>query len=110
MKKCFVSWMAVILFCGNVQLSLQTAQAKSGNEKAAPFATSQNESVLLLGEPTVARTAHLTQRYFPVQRHPANPVIKRAEPWEGVGPYLWGNRLMQDEKTKELRLWYIAYR
>ncbi|MGI8966750.1 MAG: hypothetical protein ACR2H1_11780, partial [Limisphaerales bacterium] len=38
-----------------------------------------------------------------------NPVMQRSEKWEGIGPYLWGNRLMQDEKTGELRMWYICY-
>lgn len=110
MKNSFVSWMAVFIFCGNLQLSLLGVEVESEKQTSIPFATSPSESVLLLGEPTVARTAHLTLQYFPVQKHPNNPVMKRAEPWEGVGPYLWGNRLMQDEKTKELRLWYIAYR
>src|SRR5438552_3249891 len=66
--------------------------------QASPFSVMPGESVLLLGDPTVARTTHLTQRFFPAQRHPANPVLRRSEPWEGVGPYIWGNRLMQDEK------------
>ena len=35
--------------------------------------------------------------------------MRRTEKWEGVGPYLWGNRLMQDEATGDLRLWYIGY-
>jgi hypothetical protein len=81
-----------------------------GQIPASIFRTSPNQSVLLFGQPTVAHTAHLTQRFFPARRHPANPVLHRTEPWEGVGPYLWGSRLMQDEKTRELRLWYIAYR
>ena len=67
------------------------------------------ESVLLLGSPTVAGSKNLTQKFFAAQRHPANPVMRRTEKWEGVGPYLWGNRLMQDEKTGDLRMWYIAY-
>jgi hypothetical protein len=67
------------------------------------------ESVLLLGEPTVSHTKHLTQRFIPAQKHSTNPVIRRTEKWEGVGPYLWGNRLMQDPSSGELRLWYIAY-
>ena len=67
------------------------------------------QTFLLLDDHTVARTTNLTQHYVPAKKHPANPVIKRTEAWEGVGPYVWGNRLMQDEKTGELRLWYIAY-
>ena len=76
---------------------------------AGIFSTKAGEGVLLLGEPTVAHTKNLTQKFFPAKKHPANPVMKRTEKWEGVGPYLWGNRLMQDEKNGELRLWYITY-
>jgi hypothetical protein len=68
------------------------------------------EPVLLLGSPTVQSTRNLQQRWFSAERHEANPVLRRSEPWEGVGPYLFGSRLMQDEKSGELRLWYIAYR
>jgi hypothetical protein len=67
------------------------------------------QTFLLFDDHSVARTTNLTQHYLPAQKHPSNPVIKRTELWEGVGPYVWGNRLMQDEKTGELRLWYIAY-
>jgi hypothetical protein len=73
------------------------------------FISRPEESVLLLDSHTVAQTDHLTQRFFPAQKHPANPVMRRTEPWEGVGPYLFGNRVMQDEKTGQLRMWYIAY-
>jgi hypothetical protein len=70
---------------------------------------SGDESVLLLGDATVAGVKNLTQRFFPAQKHPANPVIRRTEKWEGVGPYIWGNRLMHDAMTGQFRLWYIAY-
>jgi hypothetical protein len=76
---------------------------------AAPLMVKPDESVLLLDDHTVAATTNLTQQFFPASKHPANPVMKRTEKWEGVGPYVWGNRLMQDEKTGDLRLWYIAY-
>ena len=82
---------------------------KSLGDTRPSFSTSPTESVLLLGDPTVARISGLTQRFFPAGKHSANPVLRRTEAWEGVGPYLWGNRLMQDEKTGELRIWYIAY-
>ena len=76
---------------------------------AAPLSVSARDSVLLLDEHTVARTSNLTQQFFPAKRHPANPVMQRTEKWEGVGPYVWGNRLMQDEKSGLFRLWYITY-
>ncbi len=77
---------------------------------AAPFTPRGDQDVLLFGEPTVAKTTNLQLTFYPARRHPANPVLRRSEPWEGVGPYIFGNRLMQDELTRELRLWYIAYR
>ena len=71
--------------------------------------TIPSESVLLLGDHTVAHATHLTQRFFPAAKHPANPVMRRAQAWEGVGPYLFGSRLMQDPATRKFRLWYITY-
>jgi hypothetical protein len=73
------------------------------------FSTSPQEGVLLLGDETVAKTSGLIQRFFPAERHPANPILKRGEAWEGVGPYLWGNRLMQDDSSGDFRMWYIAF-
>ena len=35
--------------------------------------------------------------------------MRQTEAWEGVGPYIWGNRLMQDEETGLFRVWYITY-
>jgi hypothetical protein len=74
-----------------------------------PLTAKPGESVLLLDEHTVAHTSGLKQEFFSATRHPSNPILKKTEPWEGVGPYVWGNRLMQDHKTGEFRLWYIAY-
>jgi hypothetical protein len=34
------------------------------------------------------------------EKHPANPVLRRSEPWEGVGPYIFGSRLMQGGMLK----------
>ncbi len=76
---------------------------------SAPSQRLAAQSVLLLDDHSVAKTTKLTQHFFPAKRHPANPVMTKTEAWEGVGPYVWGNRLMQDEKTGEFRLWYIAY-
>src|SRR5256885_2155600 len=63
------------------------------------LAAKPEESVLLLDEHTVARTTKLTQHFFRARKHPSNPVMRKTEAWEGVGPYVWGNRLMQDEQT-----------
>ena len=67
------------------------------------------ESVLLLDQPTVAQTTGLKQEFFPAKKHASNPVLRQSAAWEGVGPYVWGTRLMQDATSKQLRLWYTAY-
>ena len=99
--------MALGLALGGQARSL--AADSPGPDRPRPLSVQPRESVLLLDDHTVAQTTKLTQQFFPARKHPANPVMKRTEKWEGVGPYIWGNRLMQDDKTGELRLWYIAY-
>jgi len=114
------SFLTVALLAGGISVANPRAFADDQASPAAAqpvkapssslLSVTPDESVLLLGAPTVARTSGLTQRFFLAQRHPDNPVLRRSEPWEGVGPYVWGNRLMQDEQTRQFRLWYIAYR
>src|SRR4051794_1125012 len=84
-----------------------TGRARGGDVTA--LAIRPGESVLLLDDHTLARTSGLSQQFFPAKRHAANPVITKTQTWEGVGPYVWGTRLLQDEATGELRLWYITY-
>jgi hypothetical protein len=90
-------------------LSLSSAADSSQQRRTQLLAATPQESVLLLDDHAVAKTMNLTQQFFAAKRHPANPVMRRTEKWEGVGPYIWGNRLMQDERTAQFRLWYIAY-
>jgi hypothetical protein len=85
----------------------QTFRVNTASESAMNVPL--GESVLLLDEHVIASTKNLTQEFFPAKRHPANPVIKRSEPWEGIGPYVWGNRLMQDPANGQFRLWYSSY-
>lgn len=106
---CYVLFLSVIILARLDHNAHAEQAASSGIEAAIPFTTSPHESVLLLGNHTVAHTSGLTQKLIPAQKHPANPVMRQSENWEGVGPYVWGNRLMQDEATGLFRLWYIAY-
>ena len=110
----FAAALCVATACTGPLLAADAAPERpSGNgatlAAAVPLDPPVGESVLLLGEHTVASTSNLTQRLTPAGRHPANPVMGPTEPWEGVGPYVWGNRLMQDSATGLFRLWYIAY-
>ena len=65
--------------------------------------------MLLLGDHTVARTSHLNQKFFSATKHPANPVLKKGQAWEGTGPYVFGSRVLQDTQTRQFRMWYVAY-
>jgi hypothetical protein len=99
---------AALQFATAVWISLAAGGALA--EEVAPTISSRpDESILLLGEHTVARTSGLKQRFFPAAKHPAGPILRKAQAWEGVGPYLFGSRLMQDPATRLFRMWYIAY-
>jgi hypothetical protein len=93
--------MLIDLFIGSAACNAAAVNQASTTRAAEP--------VLLLDKHTVAHTSHLKQRFLSAQKHPSNPVLRRSEAWEGVGPYVWGNRLMQDTTTGLFRLWYIAY-
>lgn len=67
-------------------------------------------AILLLDEHVVASTTGLELRFQAPDKFPTNPVLLKTEPWEGEGPYLWGNRLMHDPQTGQYRLWYAAFR
>lgn len=98
-------FMGVVLGCPNIGFSANPPVPAP----PPPLVADTREGILLLDDHAVASTTNLTQHYFPAGRHPANPVMERTEKWEGVGPYVWGNRLMQDPQTGLFRLWYIAY-
>src|SRR5690349_14450490 len=102
-SKILVAFITITLLVG------LKARGESARPQQLPLAVKAGDSVLLLDDHTVAGTKNLTQQFFPAKRHPSNPVLRRSEKWEGVGPYIWGTRLLQDEKAGELRLWYIAY-
>lgn len=91
-----------------VQVSAPAAGV-SRNPRGTETFLPKQESVLLLDDHTVSQTANLVQHFFPASKHSANPVMSRTQAWEGAGPYCWGSRLMQDDVSGLLRLWYIAY-
>ncbi len=58
-------------------LQFQATRAAASEQS---FVTRPDECVLLLGDHTVARTLHLTQRFSPAAKHPNNPVMRRRRP------------------------------
>ena len=72
-------------------------------------AASVTGTVLLLDEGIVAEARGCRQVFHTAVKDPANPIITRTEPWEGKGPYTWGNRLLRNPETLQYNLWYTAW-
>lgn len=58
---------------------------------------------LFLDAMVVEASEGLERVFHAAQKHPANPLIEKAHPWEGWGPYLYGTVLWDEGK---LRMWY----
>jgi hypothetical protein len=43
-----------------------------------------------------------------LQRHPANPVMTKTEPWEGIGPLMQGSVLL-DPQDRLFKMWYLIF-
>lgn len=65
---------------------------------------------LFLDAAVVEEQQGLQRIFHAAKKHPANPVIKRDKPWEGIsaitGPYVYGTVFREGEK---LRLWYEVH-
>ena len=55
----------------------------------------------------VERLDGLTRILHPVQKHPDNPLLSPARPWEVMGPQLYGS-VIRDERTGRFRMWYLG--
>jgi hypothetical protein len=86
-----------------------TSAAEPHSSSIIPLNLNPRESVLLLDDHTVAKTSNLRQEFYRAEKFTGPPALRRSEPWEGVGPYVWGTRLLQDPVSRELRLYYTAY-
>lgn len=62
---------------------------------------------LMLDARVVEASKGLTRQFYAAVKHPANPVLVRDRPWEGVsaitGPYVYGTVLREDGR---FRMWY----
>ena len=58
---------------------------------------------LFLDDHLIASSENLTRRIMPVEKYPANPVLRGEHPWEMDRPLLYGSVLKEGGKY---RMWY----
>jgi hypothetical protein len=63
---------------------------------------------LFIDDFIVASSDGLTRVLHRPERHPANPVITGAEPWERWMVEVDGRPVLYDEESQELKMWYVA--
>jgi len=60
---------------------------------------------LFLDDYLIISATNVTRRVQPVEKHPANPVIRPTEPWETARTIVYGSVLREGEKY---RMWYYC--
>lgn len=66
-----------------------------------------NQLHLFLDNRLLASLANVTRRVNPAVKHPANPVLTRAEPWENPLNVIFGS-VLRDSRDGRFRMWYQA--
>ena len=63
---------------------------------------------MFLDDHLIAGTHKIRRRVQNPVRHPANPVLTSAYPWESLRPHSYGG-VVYDEEKKRFRMWYMPY-
>tara|TARA_A100001037_G_C15138293_1_gene632279 strand:- start:982 stop:2505 length:1524 start_codon:yes stop_codon:yes gene_type:complete len=63
---------------------------------------------LFLDDAHIAHMCGLTRRAHPAKRHPANPLLTKAHPWEHMRFQLYGRCVVYNPQRKRYQLFYIA--
>ncbi len=63
---------------------------------------------LFLDDAHIAHIRGLTRRAHPAKRHPANPLLTKAHPWEHMRFQLYGRCVVYNPQRKRYQLFYIA--
>ena len=66
-----------------------------------------SQAQLFVDQMVVRSTDKVTFRLHPARKHPANPLVRADQPWEGWGLSLYGNVIF-DEAEKRFKMWYIC--
>lgn len=62
---------------------------------------------LFVDDHLIAESEHVTRKYHPLEKHPANPIMVPDRPWEGTNIYVYGTVLPR-ENGQGYRMWYHA--
>jgi hypothetical protein len=58
---------------------------------------------LLLDDFLIASSRNVVRKVHPAEKHPANPLLRATEPWEGDAPIVYGSVLRDGQRW---RMWY----
>ena len=67
----------------------------------------REKTILFLDDAMIADQRGLTRLFTPATRHPANPIIRRENPWEAGNVYIFGS-VLRDAQTGLFLMWYQA--
>jgi hypothetical protein len=101
-----------LLAVGAPPLSLRAAGADPGSAAEAELAGPPRGPWrrLFLDAFVVEARDGLSRVFHAAEKHPANPILKRDKPWEGIsaitGPYVYGTVFREGEK---FRMWYEVH-
>jgi hypothetical protein len=80
--------------------------ALSAAEPVSPFNVA-DKSQLFVDQVLVRETRNVSFTLVPARKHPANPLVKADQPWEGWRLEIYGN-VIYDEDEKLFKMWYIG--
>lgn len=66
-----------------------------------------SKAQLFVDQMLVSSSEGITFQLHPGQKHPANPLLKADQPWEGWRICIYGN-VLYDETLGKFRLWYTT--
>ncbi len=72
----------------------------------SPFPVA-DKSQLFVDRVLVRQARNVTFTLHPARKHPANPLVKADQPWEGWRLELYGN-VIYDEQEKVFKMWYLG--
>ena len=93
---------ALLLYMSNGLVAAGNVAPRSLGDLTGPWQ-------LFLDDHFIEEKSGVLRRYHPFEKHPANPVLKPDQPWEGEVAYLFGS-VLPSENRIGYRMWYHTHR
>ncbi len=96
MRSTFAGYVVGLMFSMSTNLAVAEEPANIGGERQLFF-----DDRLVSSSAGLTRTWHRPEKL-------AIPVLSKEQPWEGMGPYIYGTAL-RDPSSGQFKLWYNCY-